>query len=743
MSSLNQYSSDGVPNIVIRKAEQEDGVNFANLMTACGGVSLFRATFGQINFSALVEYSYLSIISNVNVYSMEKEENIDVSVGFLAISDSISATTTDHDSFDKAIEALQFIYPLQKSNTLFLHFWCFDDKTYKLEDVGPKMIRNVFAKCNDVDYIIWICPNKTRITDYIKNLFVEIDLTDHAWTGKGKNPLDKMKAFVLLRSKFLPKLQIREARVEDNDDLLPILQNSTPHVLIGQEDYFLPDLIQSQDERNRFFVGVNNNVISGMLATSLDVNVSLITKIYDLSPFSDIIIEKVERPRPYPLVITIVGDLRLLKKTEIKEMITNLDCLFIDAEQLLPASDISYAFDNPNDNSVVEKSIKILQDHIAKILESNNGTSKIPLGIVVLGFPRTDGEAVATIKGQIHFDIIVELQNVSDEVEVEDDDEFMHSHLDSVETLRNHFADDRTGNTKWIKQLVDGDSYKQLNKIIDNIVEGRLQEIDAAKSLDDNEPAQANSFAITVFCIDDAFNSRGDDMLRVAFEDHPNLDYCMYMVPNTAKPTPLTKSMVVANTKLGISFDQTLYIMHRDTLLAADYLKIVRYSDKLTVGLDKFLLNMDPNEKKKVKDNAEVGFKDFELELRDNPSDVSFVAMIENEIVGVISLTRKCCSPEDTQWLRANYQIDRFIDYDRHRTKSLAFVTDWVVNPVFSRWSRFMLREIMRDYQKTAIFYQTTGIPCSEILEEMVPVAPRLRVQAPIVSYLYIINNIN
>jgi hypothetical protein len=736
MSSLNQTSPpDGVPNMVIRKAEQEDGVNFANLMTACGGVSLFRATFGQINFAALVENSYLSIVSSVNIYSMEKEENIDVSVGFLAISDSISVTTTEYDSFDKTIEALQFIYPLQKSNTLFLHFWCFDDKTYNLEDVGPKMIRNTFATCNDTDYIIWICPTKTRITDYIKKLFVEIDLTDYAWTGKGKNPLDKMKAFVLLRSKFLPKLQIREARVEDNDDLLPILQNSTPHVLVGQEDYFLPDLIQSQDERNRFFVGVNNNnVISGMLATSLDVNVGLITKIYDLSPFSDIIIEKKERPRPYPLMITIVGDLRLLTKAEISEMVGNLDCLFIDVEALLPASDISYAFDNPDDNSIVESSIKLLQDHIAEILEPTIGTSKTPLSIVLLGFPRTEGEAVATIQGQINFDIIIELQNVSDEVEVEDDDEFMHSHLDAMETLRNHFSDDRGGNTNWIKQLVDGDSYKQLNKTIGNAVDCRVQEIDAAKSLDDNEPAQANSFAITVFCINDAFNSRGDDMLRVAFEDHPHLDYCMYMVPNTAKPTPLTKSMVVANSKRGISFDQTLYIIHRDTLLAADFLKIVRYSNKLNDGLEKFLSPMHPNEKKKVIDNAELGFKDLEFELRDNPTDVSFVAIIENEIVGVISLTRKCSSPEDTQWLRSNYQIDKFIDYDHHRTKALAFVTDWVVNPVFSRWSRYMLREVMRDYQKTALFYQTAGIPCSEILEEMVPVSPRIRVQPRLVS---------
>ena len=87
------------------------------------------------------------------------------------------------------------------------------------------------------------------------------------------------------RSAIFPKLLVRDARMEDNDDLIPVLRDSNPLALEGQGDYFLADLIQAQDENNRFFVGVHKNVPTGMLATSLDVNVNLIRKVFNTDPF--------------------------------------------------------------------------------------------------------------------------------------------------------------------------------------------------------------------------------------------------------------------------------------------------------------------------------------------------------------------------------------------------------------------------------------------------------------------------
>ena len=46
----------------VRRSESEDGRYFNNLVTNLGGPNLFRALFGQYNFTSLVEYSYCSLI---------------------------------------------------------------------------------------------------------------------------------------------------------------------------------------------------------------------------------------------------------------------------------------------------------------------------------------------------------------------------------------------------------------------------------------------------------------------------------------------------------------------------------------------------------------------------------------------------------------------------------------------------------------------------------------------------------
>jgi len=92
----------------VRCGEQNDARVFSALINASGGTSLFRATFGHFHFSALVEYSCLSLIALTT--NDEKEE---ICSGFLAINDSISATNTESDSFDRAIEELSNHLPVK------------------------------------------------------------------------------------------------------------------------------------------------------------------------------------------------------------------------------------------------------------------------------------------------------------------------------------------------------------------------------------------------------------------------------------------------------------------------------------------------------------------------------------------------------------------------------------------------------------------------------------------------------
>lgn len=96
---------------MIRRAEVEDGREFNALVNSLGGQALFRALFGQYNFTSLVEYSHLSLIA------INEEESC---VCFAAFSDG-AAGTTDIVQFDELLIHLSTIIPCRVSFHVY-HF---------------------------------------------------------------------------------------------------------------------------------------------------------------------------------------------------------------------------------------------------------------------------------------------------------------------------------------------------------------------------------------------------------------------------------------------------------------------------------------------------------------------------------------------------------------------------------------------------------------------------------------------
>ena len=57
--------------------------------------------------------------------------------------------------------------------------------------------------------------------------------------------------------------------------------------------------------------------------------------------------------------------------------------------------------------------------------------------------------------------------------------------------------------------------------------------------------------------------SRAEDLLRVSFEEHPGLQYCLLLLPNSVAQTPLSRCMNLVPLLPGASLDQSLYLLHR------------------------------------------------------------------------------------------------------------------------------------------------------------------------------------
>lgn len=103
-----------------------------------------------------------------------------------------------------------------------------------------------------------------------------------------------------------------------------------------------------------------------------------------------------------------------------------------------------------------------------------------------------------------------------------------------------------------------------------NIVQ-HLEDLDTIP----DPPEQAkNAFAITLFCMEAAFDSRSKDFLKHAFDRFPDRDYLIVTQPHTVAENSLLQKFTLVPKKPENTFTHVLYIVHRDSL----------YEEDLTVG---------------------------------------------------------------------------------------------------------------------------------------------------------------
>jgi hypothetical protein len=110
----------------------------------------------------------------------------------------------------------------------------------------------------------------------------------------------------------------------------------------------------------------------------------------------------------------------------------------------------------------------------------------------------------------------------------------------------------------------DNDSIKYSDDPEYNEVAKNINDLDSIPS----PPEKAkNAFAITLFCIEVAFDSRSRDFLKYAFDLYPDRDYLILTQPHTVSESTLLQKFTLVEKKANNTFHHVLYIIHRDSLL--------------------------------------------------------------------------------------------------------------------------------------------------------------------------------
>lgn len=110
----------------------------------------------------------------------------------------------------------------------------------------------------------------------------------------------------------------------------------------------------------------------------------------------------------------------------------------------------------------------------------------------------------------------------------------------------------------------------------------------------DYEEGAPNAFRITLFCLAAQYDACAQDFWLHAFSCFPQREYGCLTVPSAvlAEPT-LVKGLTAAATWPGVSFSHTLYVVHRDVLLAPRHLTVQRWlPSQAQVWCDNILLQL-------------------------------------------------------------------------------------------------------------------------------------------------------
>ncbi|DAZ99118.1 TPA: hypothetical protein N0F65_008423 [Lagenidium giganteum] len=312
-----------------------------------------------------------------------------------------------------------------------------------------------------------------------------------------------------------------------------------------------------------------------------------------------------------------------------------------------------------------------------------------------------------------------------------------HIHIDHV---INTFAEGATA-----VQVVRCDGNQPKTDVLQEFtapIYKRLHDLEAAhhgnlEELNDIE-ARRNCFAITLFCIEDRFDYGATDLLLNAFATFADREFCLMSLPTTAPEPPFLQLFTLVPCRPHSTFTHVLYLLHRDAIsffcpysegesvlqrvaLTVQRCAATSLESPDMEELKPLLAVVDPPTRVAIQQDIVAAVEEIEIDLEDNPKVVVFLVRANGVVVGLASLSR---NHDLTSALKHHFNLDQYLLMNYHRSKEHAIVQQFVLNPVFHTCAQFVLRELMRLFRKTCLFYMVPVRGASHAVRKSAAITP-------------------
>ncbi|XP_077606300.1 cilia- and flagella-associated protein 61 [Crocuta crocuta] len=246
-----------------RRTESQDIYCIKNLIR-----KFTQKLFGTLNIIYLLEKA------NLAVTLCNDKEEIMAQATFV---DYPNWNVCNQDDWVSVFRELDSEIPCTPLNTLFMHLFVAVDEY----SVGccKEIIRAVFKAVPELHFIFLIVPSYMSLGSTLITVFEQVGSIPSLTYD------EDFAVHICHRDSHYPQLHIRNARVEDHDDLMPIFLRYDTILRETYGEYFLAELIEAQDEENHAVVCEVEGVAVGFMSACSRVNMQLLHECFDLGPF--------------------------------------------------------------------------------------------------------------------------------------------------------------------------------------------------------------------------------------------------------------------------------------------------------------------------------------------------------------------------------------------------------------------------------------------------------------------------
>ncbi|CAI5684642.1 cilia- and flagella-associated protein 61 isoform X2 [Oreochromis niloticus] len=262
--------------VTVRRSESADAEEIDGLISPSA-----QAVFGRVNVIHLLEKANLAVtLTNEKGDILGHASFFDHPIGDLVDQTQWEAFLQEHFSAGQCT-------PL---NTLFLHL--FVARTDFTTASVKEIMRSIFNAIPELEYVCLLSPHVGGLEPALDEIFEPLErLTD---------PGPQCLALICHRKAHCPRPHVRAARVEDHNDIIPLLDEQTNLLSISHQPFFLAALIEAEDEEHHTAVCEINGVAVGFICASAEVNLKLLLGRFELSEFDGLIREQKTKHHKVP-----------------------------------------------------------------------------------------------------------------------------------------------------------------------------------------------------------------------------------------------------------------------------------------------------------------------------------------------------------------------------------------------------------------------------------------------------------